>query len=495
MTLYERFIKSHFTLAPFGIEKGDARSDYFCTPKGARILGWTGVDGIHYCTLKAFGDTVFAVNPYADPKKHAFPVAENFETFLRLLITCGHEAVLEQAHTMTPERFAKYVQENPLTDEQKAYADVLQSTFGLSPLENPYSYLYNIAHTFDYDRIPYKKDYYEFVPVDAPVVRPWRVYSNCSFTGDPEKGERPGKEFPLGCTFRFGDCTVTVPAGYLCSKALVLDVLFEVPSEKVLNYGQKYAHAANETPETRHTNPLCVDFRAGVTVNGTYLPSKRGSSTRYVPKMDGISLPFDTDTAEAVLSHYDLPKDRCYAIHRMSFLWATAKKPVVRSLSLHLESHLVSIPTVTFQGTHTGQTVPFRHPITGAEHTLTVDNIEEGILSENACTLSDCSIPPHYTEITYSVTPTLPEGRCTVRDCRPNDPLRRRQSKTTATISTSDIGIIGGFDAPSVLAFPRRQTGGPSKALSALTFEKQSAITWQIVLREKTVPDVDVQLI
>ena len=91
MTLYGKYKKNQFSLAPFGIEKGDTRSDYFCTPRGAVILGWTGVDGIHYCMLKSHGETVFAVNPMADPKKHAFPVAENFEGFLRLLITCHQQ--------------------------------------------------------------------------------------------------------------------------------------------------------------------------------------------------------------------------------------------------------------------------------------------------------------------------------------------------------------------------------------------------------------------
>ena len=60
MNLYEQYIKSKFDLSAFGIERGESRSDYFCTPKGAKIIGWTGVDGIHYCTIKALGEIVFA---------------------------------------------------------------------------------------------------------------------------------------------------------------------------------------------------------------------------------------------------------------------------------------------------------------------------------------------------------------------------------------------------------------------------------------------------
>lgn len=169
MTLYEQYKKNKFTLAPFGIGKGETKSDYFCTPKGAVILGWTGVDGIHYCTVKGFGKTVFAVDPYADPLKHAFPVAGDFETFLRLLITCGQEATLEQAHRWTREEFEKYCKENPPTNEQKTAAIVLQNTYGLTPLDDPYTYLKEIADTFDYTAIPYNKDYYDIVPIDPPT--------------------------------------------------------------------------------------------------------------------------------------------------------------------------------------------------------------------------------------------------------------------------------------------------------------------------------------
>lgn len=39
------------------------------------------MDGIPYCTIKTFGEEVFAVEPMEDHRKHAFPVAESFENF------------------------------------------------------------------------------------------------------------------------------------------------------------------------------------------------------------------------------------------------------------------------------------------------------------------------------------------------------------------------------------------------------------------------------
>jgi hypothetical protein len=41
--------------------------NHFCTPKGAKVIGWAGVDGIHYCFVRGFGEMVFAVSPMNTP--------------------------------------------------------------------------------------------------------------------------------------------------------------------------------------------------------------------------------------------------------------------------------------------------------------------------------------------------------------------------------------------------------------------------------------------
>lgn len=43
---YRAFLKKGIDLAPLEIEKGAGGLTYFCTPRGARIIGWAGVDGI-----------------------------------------------------------------------------------------------------------------------------------------------------------------------------------------------------------------------------------------------------------------------------------------------------------------------------------------------------------------------------------------------------------------------------------------------------------------
>ena len=82
---YQKLIRLGIDLAPLGIERRTENIPYFCTPKGASILGWAGVDGIHYCRIRGFGDMVFAVSPMNAPR-FVRPIAENFTSLLRLLL-------------------------------------------------------------------------------------------------------------------------------------------------------------------------------------------------------------------------------------------------------------------------------------------------------------------------------------------------------------------------------------------------------------------------
>ena len=47
---YTEFKRMHIDLGALGAEGGRNAVRYTCTPKGAKIFGWAGVDGIHFCT-------------------------------------------------------------------------------------------------------------------------------------------------------------------------------------------------------------------------------------------------------------------------------------------------------------------------------------------------------------------------------------------------------------------------------------------------------------
>ncbi len=504
MIICEQYKKNKFTLAPFGIEKGQSRSDYFCTPRGAAVIGWTGVDGIHYCTVKSLGPTVFAVNPYADPKKHAFPVAEDFETFLRLLITCGHESVIEQAHTWSREEYDRFALENPITPVRKAAADALAETYSLTPMDDPYVYLKQIYDSFDFDTVPYKKDYYEWVPVEeTPVKREWKVYySTCGETG--EKGERAGKKLPIGKNIPFAGYDWYIPCAYVCRDGMVLDMLAEVPAVKIRSFYDKWSDSEERESDLSEEermaieaqNPFGLTFTPILLVNGRPLRNKRGSGKQYVS--EGV-LPDDVyrnNSMEDALEHYGLSAEKCWMLRRFSFPWETASKPKIRSVGIRLRQDPVNLPGIRFHADAAGQKIMFTHPITGIEHTLTVTKyeVDEMRVSET----DEFVLPTHYAEMTYTVTPEIPREKLVVRDIRRNDSPKRMKTAGKNDIASSAIGIIGGADGPTAVVFARKMPDGDRNehtAISAVTYEKQTQVEWMMVFREVSAEEADVRLI
>ena len=99
---FQKFPRAGVDLSPLGFELRADAAPYFCTPKGARILGWAGVGGIHYCTVRGSGSRIFAVSPMNAAPECMHPIAESFEDFLRLLLACGDAAVLEQSWQCIP---------------------------------------------------------------------------------------------------------------------------------------------------------------------------------------------------------------------------------------------------------------------------------------------------------------------------------------------------------------------------------------------------------
>ena len=63
MKTYDRFKELNIDHSAIGLEQRDTQVTYYCTPEDAHIIGWAGVDGIHYCTIPEFGEMIFAISP------------------------------------------------------------------------------------------------------------------------------------------------------------------------------------------------------------------------------------------------------------------------------------------------------------------------------------------------------------------------------------------------------------------------------------------------
>ncbi len=502
MVLYESYTENRFDLSAFGIERGESRSDYFCTPKGAKIIGWTGVDGIHYCTIKALGETVFAVEPMGYAGRHAFPVAKSFEDFLCLLMACGHEAHIEQAHAWSREQYNKFVKENPITTKANEQILYLQKEYGLAPIDDPYQYLKTIYDNFDFSTVPYKKDYYEYVPKDEmPLPKEWRVYFSLH---DRKVGERAGEELPLNATFSWAGYEWIIPSAYICAKGLVLDVFTEADRDKVHAFLFKWMYAeedeikliAEQRQQIEHENPLAFDYRSCVVVNDKLLQEQQGTGNVWV---QGYEM-YESEAMRDILDHYGLSLDKCWIWHRMNFPWATKSKPNIKSLSLKLEQRPRAIIGERFNVTNVGQQIKFTHPVTNVEHTLTVNEYADDKLN-SLHTLSDGYEHPAYcTKMSYTLEPELSNIQFSVSDTKQSDAPKKTDKTPKNYDFVSTIAIIGGADGPTsvIVGVPRTAPGEQKKlhaACSALTFEPQKKVEWKMTFREKTVENFQFNLI
>ena len=167
MTLLKQFLELGLDCSPIGLGPGPSQGGYFCTPKGLTVLGWEGVDGIHYGRIRGYGDMVFAVNPMPAGEQHVRPLAGSFRDFLRLLLACGSTTTLEQAGDWTREQFDTYLR----APDAQAVLERIASAFRLTPMEDPFSYIKGVQASFDGGKLHYTDEYYDTLGLARPDRR------------------------------------------------------------------------------------------------------------------------------------------------------------------------------------------------------------------------------------------------------------------------------------------------------------------------------------
>ena len=502
---YLKFLKYGIDLAPLGLEQRTGDETYFCTPKGAKVIGWAGVDGIHFCFIRGFGEMVFAVSPMNVVPDYVHPLARNFPDFLSLLLACGDSAALEQAWQWNFEQFQAFLADNPPTEEQKTVLARISRQTGLSPIEEPWQYLHELQDTFDYSKIKYTEDFYDLdLNPDAPQQPPeWKVFYDGNFWGHSGRG-KAGKEVAIRKEFDWAGRHWLIPSAYLCGKGLVVDFCMQVAPSDIRAFMEKWdlypeTESLREfTQEQRMQidldSPMNLDFHAILHLNGKALNPDNGCGTAYNP-----CLPPEYsvgDEARVAVEHYGLDPNFGWMIWRSAYPWATKRKPEIRSLSLTIIQDPVSIPGPHFQVRCPGDTAAFSHG--GAEHILTVQEYEAQAMDWSRVPDTGLERPSHYVAMSYTVTPELPDGVLTIADCNDGDRPRQAPSvpgQPVATACAMVMGIIGGADGPAtiILYGPDKQ-GKLHTACSSLHFEPVEQVEWRMVFHEKQFEDTVIDL-
>lgn len=525
--LYQKYKQLPINFSAIGLEQGSATSDYFCTPKGAEIIGWAGVDGIHYCFIEGFGDMVFAVSPCNLPGDYVHPLAESFEDFLRLMLMCSGLDAMEQVHGWNKDTFETYMTKLRVSIEQKEIFQIISEELSLEPMDFPFEYIKNLQKHFNYKSIPWKEEYRDYVPeeeteeicldageekAEPEQEQPWQVYFGEGYHHHDGR-EKPGKEICVGKQFFWNGNVFFIPSVYSCSKGLVIEFCIEIEPEKIKaflekveKYGDNETRWSEETREEMHrNNPTNVEFHTKVMVNGKGLRQRNGCGFGWMPESlcpgDGIFA--EQPEAEQVMQHYHLDRNKGWVFYRYSYEWATFRKPTVKSLALTMKAQEVPMIALRFATPEAGESVTITRPLTGENYILTVQEIENQEMDGKRIGRlhhGDMEFPTHYKAMTYTLTPDLPGVQFMVQDVRQSDQPRRKLKPAKAAegsdFAAASVAIIGGADGPtSVFLLHNAATVKPHSACSGLRFEPVDEVEWKAVFREKLCDDLEVQLL
>lgn len=500
------FKKTKIDLSLLGFDMNGDFELYYCTPKKAQIIASSGVDGIHFCTIPQFGEIIFAVSPmnFGDC---VHPIARCFEDLLRLLLHCGDVAALEQCYAWDEEQYKAFLIDYPATEKQQAVLDEIKSKCVLESISDSFAYVKELQAEFDLTQIPYTEDYYdpEMNAAAPEVPTEWAVYYEHGFWNRNAKG-KPGEEIVINKSFSWGDEIWYIPAVYSCSKGLVVDFCIEIQPEKEKTYLDKWypilAQDENISDELREQieqeNPIDVNFRTHLHVNGKPVIAKHGNSIQWIPEIclpDGVR---SEREAKEVIRHYGLDETKVWSFHRWSFPWSTKRKPEIKSIGLKLEREPVAIQGIHFKNPTVGEVISFVHPIHKTEHKLTVLAYEKQEFPRQGFQHEEYEFPTLHTAMTYTLEPELPARNFQVRDCLDNEQPKRKprnQFEPQANYDACAIAIIGGADGPTAFFVSGGQNLEQHRALSALRFEYTDDIEWKIVFREKLMEDIEVALL
>ncbi len=510
---YQKFLKLNIDLADLSVMRSTTHHPYFCTPKGASIIGWAGVDGIHFCKIRGFGEMVFAVSPMNVPGEYVHPLAESFEDFLRLLLVCGDSAALEQAWQWDEAGFQQFLEENPITEAQRIILNQIEKQLHLKSMEQPWQYISALQSSFDYSKITFTEDYYDLdMNPDAPAVCPdapavkskWKVTFGSSFGGRHSK-ERAGKEIVIGKEFTWADHEWHIPAVYFCSKGLVVDFCMKIEPEKIQAFMDKWdlnieneaykEFSKEEEMQLELENPLSFHFSPQIILNGKVLRTTHGSGRSFNPCLpEGYQ---NETEAELFADHYGMDKSYGWMFWRSHFPWDTKRKPEIKTLEIRMEQQKTPIPGIHFAADKPGDTIVFSHPVTGAEYTLTVQEYEKQEMDMDRIFQSDWVYPTHYHQMTYTVEPEMEKGMMTIQDCTDGDrPVMKKQEPDSfRPVATASIGIIGGADGPTSVFIAGRSAARINSVCSSLHFEPVEQVEWRMVFHEKQYEDETFRLI
>lgn len=324
----------------------------------------------------------------------------------------------------------------------------------------------------------------------------WKVYFEGNFWGHHSK-EHAGKEIRIEKEFDWAGHHWLVPAVYSCGKGLVIDFCMRVSVERIRGFMEKWnlslenASYENFTKEQQMQmeieNPLCLDFRPCIELNGNTLRMSHSCRLSFNPCLsEGIFHELET---KEVMEYYGLDEAFGWVIGRSVFSWTGSHRPEIKKLFLRMEQMPVQIPGPHFSVHESGDTFTFVHPVSGTKYTLTVEEIEQQSIFEKGFDSEGWLYPRHCLGMSYTMSPETDDS-IAIFDCYEGDkPMEIRldeNSLESVSRGVRSVAVIGGINEPVTILPGAVRHRKLHRAYSALHFETvKEDVEWRIVFHVK----------
>lgn len=165
---YRKFQELRIDTSPVGLSCCEG-PNYFCTPVGAKIIGWD--NGIHYCFIQGFDETVFCVNPESCCEHYVYPVAKSFHDFLSLILATNNANTIQQIIWWDKLIFEKFMND-PAEIEYAASPEVIgvlstiRTELNIEPMAKPFEYIKKLQKEFPYEQIKFTDEFYDVTGIE-----------------------------------------------------------------------------------------------------------------------------------------------------------------------------------------------------------------------------------------------------------------------------------------------------------------------------------------
>ena len=492
MNYLNSYLRSKLDLSHIGFIRGEKESNYFCTPVLSKVIGWAGVDGIHFCVNKNFGEIVFAVSPANLPGEYVHPVARNFEDFLRLLLACYDTATIEQCWFMDREVFESFLEANqPDTEAQKCLNEI-RKKYKLTPMEDPYAYMHKLQDEFDYDSLRFPLEYYEIV--DETPERPapeWKVTWDGDFF-DTDQDSVGAEPIAVDTWFQWAGIDWYVPEVYPFDRGVVMHLLGRIDPSLVPLEGYDDFISPEAHEQLMAENPLNLHARHEVSINDIAMRPTGSMGITWVPDQN-----WDVES-KWFLEHYGLDLNYAWQIHKVKFFWPACGKMEIRNMSLTMKQYPVSISGTHFSTPDAGKCVILTHPQTEKEYILHIDEIKQETADFSRMHDQTMEYPSCYSQMTFRIDPDMSRNQFRIVDCAQSDQPRYKDGfQKPEYQSAVAFGIIGGASTPVLMNFSQTTASEAAThmAMSSLYFEPARQIEWRIIFQEIPNEDLTVSLV